>query len=260
MILFRRSGVGIESPEPFAKSWCSLAVTRVSRTGPTLEIIRDLGLTFYKALSFRWFSARNWRDFYQVFLIEVHCMLITAFHYSWGLFCRDSFLHLLPPKKETHGFYKKEWQNCRIFCLYIQIYYDFNKKNPSYLEFYLKSVYYNWNTWVSLYFALKARFLHEPFFVRLSTFFTLRVLTLKFYHLSILPHLDPEQFFSKKEKKWRSYVICILNKIKNSPLISFLIFILIPIEPLFSGVLTRDMHLFLLSTKLKKVIFLDIFW
>ena len=46
----------------------------------------------------------------------------------------------------------------------------FNKPNPRYLEFYLKSVSYNWNPWVTLYFARKARFLHGPFFAQFSTF------------------------------------------------------------------------------------------
>ena len=47
----------------------------------------------------------------------------------------------------------------------------FNRQNPSYLEFCLKSETYNWNSWVTLYFAPKTRFFCIVFFARFLTFF-----------------------------------------------------------------------------------------
>ena len=47
----------------------------------------------------------------------------------------------------------------------------FNKQNPTYLKFYWKSGSYNWNQWVTNFFALKALFLQRPFFARFLTLF-----------------------------------------------------------------------------------------
>ena len=55
------------------------------------------------------------------------------------------------------SFFNKREKIFAYFYLYLQIFYIFEKQNPTYLEFYRKSVSYNWNPWVTHFFALKTR-------------------------------------------------------------------------------------------------------
>ena len=56
------------------------------------------------------------------------------------------------------------------FCLNFQSSYVFNKQNPTYVEFYRKSVSYNENSWVTNFVHWRPVFA-EAFFARFSTFF-----------------------------------------------------------------------------------------
>ena len=55
----------------------------------------------------------------------------------------------------------------RNVCLF---FYVFNKQKPTYLEFYRKSVRYNWNTWVTIFLHQRPVSLHGPFWTIFDIF------------------------------------------------------------------------------------------
>ena len=87
------------------------------------------------------------------------------------LFCRGPFLHCFCPSekaKSAHSrisaekmkkisdyvffilvIFLQRRETFAYFCLYFQIFYVFNKLNPTYQQFNQKSVSYIWNPWVS---------------------------------------------------------------------------------------------------------------
>ena len=89
-------------------------------------------------------------------LVKIERYTTVEGHFLLHFSCMDSFLQGFcsseSAKKGVSRISERKVTKISdicLFCLYFQVFYVFNKINPSYLEFYTKSVSYNWNPWVT---------------------------------------------------------------------------------------------------------------